>query len=101
MFTVKHSATFLIPGFQLDDHGEPRAELQPTIAALEAGVESWSLWRWLTAPTNFLSGGIPEQVARTLRSRWFEQPNASVRSGNRAVPEDSKGSRPSEKKVGS
>lgn len=70
LFTVTHNGRTLIPAFQLDDHGEPRAELQPVLSALiDAGVRGWSLWTWLTTPTSFLSGGVPEQVARTAPAR--------------------------------
>jgi hypothetical protein len=56
----------LIPAFQLDEHGEPRAELQPILSVLDAGnVKGWSLWTWLTKPTSFLSGSVPQDVART------------------------------------
>ena len=70
LFTVTHNGRTLIPQFQFDDHGKPRAELQPILAALdEGGVREWSLWTWLTAPTSFLSGEVPEQVARTNPAR--------------------------------
>ena len=70
LFTVTYNGRTLIPAFQLDDHGEPRAELQPVLSALiDAGVRGWSLWTWLTTPTSFLSGGVPEQVARTAAAR--------------------------------
>ncbi len=70
LFTVTYNGRTLIPAFQLDDHGEPRAELQPILSTLiDAGVRGWSLWTWLTTPTSFLSGGIPEQVARAAPAR--------------------------------
>jgi hypothetical protein len=70
LFTVTHNGRTLIPAFQLDDHGDPRAELQPILSTLvEAGVQGWSLWTWLTTRTSFLSGGIPEQLARTAPTR--------------------------------
>ena len=70
LFTVTHNGRTLIPAFQLDDHGEPRAELQAILSALiETGVQGWPLWTWLTTPTSFLSGGIPEHVARTAPAR--------------------------------
>ena len=70
MFTVNYEGRTLIPAFQLDEHGEPRTELQPLLSVLhEGGVQGWSLWTWLTKPTSFLSGGVPEQVARTDPAR--------------------------------
>jgi hypothetical protein len=66
LFTVNYNGRTLIPAFQLDERGEPRAELQPILSALdEGGVRGWSLWTWLTRPTSFLSGGVPEEIART------------------------------------
>jgi len=64
LFTVTHNGRALIPGFQFDEHGKPRAELAPMLAALaEGGVQGWSLWTWLTSPTSFLSGEVPERAA--------------------------------------
>lgn len=66
LFTLNYSGRTLIPAFQLDERGEPRAELQPILSVLdEGGVQGWSLWTWLTKPTSFLSGGVPEEIART------------------------------------
>jgi hypothetical protein len=66
LFTVNYNGKTLIPAFQLDEHGEPRAELQPVLSVLdEGGVQGWSLWTWLTKPTGFLSGAVPEEIART------------------------------------
>ena len=68
LFTVGHNGRTLIPAFQLDDHGEPRPELTPLLSALhDGGVEGWALWTWLTKPTSYLSGGVPEHVARAQR----------------------------------
>jgi hypothetical protein len=70
VFTVTYNARTLIPGFQFDEHGNLRPELQPMLSALdEGGVREWSLWTWLTKPTSFLSGEVPEQVARTDPAR--------------------------------
>ena len=66
LFTVKHDGRTIIPAFQLDANGEPRPELQPILQTLiDAGVQSWALWRWLTTPTSLLSGEIPEQLVRS------------------------------------
>lgn len=70
LFTVTYNGRTLIPGFQFDEQGKLRPELQPMLAALdEGGVRDWSLWTWLTQPTSFLSGEIPEQIARTDPTR--------------------------------
>lgn len=70
LFTVNHNGRTVIPAFQLDEHGEPRSELQPVLAALvDAGVQGWSLWSWLTAPTSLLSGEVPEHLARSAPER--------------------------------
>lgn len=66
LFTVSYNGRTLIPAFQVDERGEPRAELQPILSVLdEGGVRGWSLWTWLTKPTSFLSGDVPEKTART------------------------------------
>jgi hypothetical protein len=70
LFTVNYKGRTLIPAFQFDERGEPRTELQPILSVLdEGGVRGWSLWTWLTKPTSFLSGGVPERVARTDPAR--------------------------------
>ena len=70
LFTVKHDGRTVIPAFQLDADAEPRPELQPVLQTLiEAGVQSWALWTWLTSPTSLLSGEIPEQLVRSTPHR--------------------------------
>jgi hypothetical protein len=70
LFTVNYTGRTLIPAFQLDERGEPRPELQPILSALhQGGIQGWSLWTWLTKPTSFLSGSVPEEVARTDPAR--------------------------------
>lgn len=70
LFTVNYKGKTVIPAFQLDEEGEPRPELRPMLSVLhEGGIEGWSLWTWLTKPTSFLSGGVPEQVALTNPDR--------------------------------
>jgi hypothetical protein len=72
LFTVKHDGRTLIPAFQFNEQGELRDELQSILSALiNAGIQGWSLWTWLTTPTSLLSGGIPEQVARNDPRRVF------------------------------
>jgi hypothetical protein len=80
LFTVNVKGTTVIPAFQLDESGEPRPELQPIVSVLqEGGIEGWSLWTWLTKPTSFLSGAIPEEVART-------HPERALRAAQRFAP---------------
>lgn len=70
LFTVNYKGKTVIPAFQLDEGGEPRPELQPMLSALkEGGFDDWSIWTWLTKPTSFLSGDVPEEVARTNPDR--------------------------------
>lgn len=70
LFTVDHGGRTLIPAFQFDEHGKLRAELAPILAALaNGGVRDWSLWTWLTSPTSFLSGEVPERTATTDPAR--------------------------------
>jgi hypothetical protein len=80
LFSVNVKGTTVIPAFQFDESGEPRRELQPIVSVLhEGGIEGWSLWTWLTKPTSFLSGGIPEEVART-------NPERALRAAQRFAP---------------
>ena len=70
VFTVTHKGRTLIPAFQLDERGEPRPELQAMLASLaHGGIQGWSLWTWLTSPSSFLTGDVPEQVAHTAPKR--------------------------------
>jgi len=70
LFSINDKGRTLIPAFQLDERGEPRPELQPILSVLHEGaVAGWSLWTWLTKPTSFLSGGVPETVSRTDPAR--------------------------------
>lgn len=60
LFTVVVDGHTLIPAFQLTDGVEPRPELAKVLRPLlEAGVNGWALWIWLTHPTALLSGDIP------------------------------------------
>lgn len=70
VFTVAYKGRTLIPAFQFSEDGEPREELEPILSTLmRARVQGWPLWTWLTSPTSLLSGGIPEQVARSAPGR--------------------------------
>jgi hypothetical protein len=64
VFTVTHQDQTIVPTFQLDVRGEPRADLALLLAALmPAGLTGWQLWAWMTSPTGWLSGEVPEKVA--------------------------------------
>jgi hypothetical protein len=70
LFAVTFNGRTLIPAFQLDQLGQPRPELQPVLDVLmNGGVDGWSLWTWLTSPTSFLAGQVPEEVAKTAPER--------------------------------
>ena len=70
LFTVSHGGRTIIPAFQFDAAAEPRPELEPVLQTLiDAGVQSWALWTWLTASTPLLSGEVPEQLARSNPQR--------------------------------
>jgi hypothetical protein len=66
LFTVTYLGRALVPAFQLDAQGQPRPDLQPLLSILlDAGIDGWPLWTWLTSPTSLLSGQSPEAVAKT------------------------------------
>ncbi len=54
----------LVPGFQLTDDGEVRADLVPVLEPLLAArTDPWRVWAWLTHPAALLGGLVPERVA--------------------------------------
>jgi hypothetical protein len=60
----------VVPAFQLTPAGDPRPELRPLLAELRAGrVSGWESWTWLTSPSSYLSGEVPEQAAVTDPAR--------------------------------
>jgi uncharacterized LabA/DUF88 family protein len=66
VIAVTSGDRLLIPAFQFGPGATPRVELQPLIATLFAdGVDEWSVWSWLTSPSDLLSGGVPEEVVGT------------------------------------
>lgn len=70
VFTVDVNGAVLIPAFQLTETGRTRADLANVLRPLlEAGLDGWTVWSWLTRPSSLLSGGIPESVARTSPDR--------------------------------
>lgn len=83
LFTVAHNGRTLIPAFQLDEQGRPRPELKPIVSALlDAGVDGWNAWTWLTMPTSLLSGEVPAELAGTEPDRVLR---AATRFAARAV----------------
>lgn len=53
----------VVPAFQLDPAGEPRAELAPVLQPLlAAGMDPWRAWAWLTRPAALLGGLVPERA---------------------------------------
>ena len=56
----------VVPTFQLTPAGTPRPELRAVLAALSGGgVGSWQSWTWLTSPSSYLSGAVPERMVAT------------------------------------
>lgn len=63
LFTIKVKGRILIPRVQLDDRGDLDVNVISLVQPLlQAGLDGWSLWAWLTSPTGRLSGGIPAEV---------------------------------------
>ncbi len=54
----------VVPGFQLDEAGEVRADLVPVLEPLLAArTDPWLVWAWLTHPAALLGGLVPERAA--------------------------------------
>ncbi|QWC85152.1 hypothetical protein KLP28_16790 [Nocardioidaceae bacterium] len=83
LLLVSNGQVRMVPAFQLDAHGEPRADLAPLLRPLlAAGMDAWRVWAWLTQPAALLGGEVPERaaadpdlaaVARTAAVRLGEQ----------------------------
>lgn len=70
LFTVELAGRTLIPRVQLSDSGDLRPVItELTRPLLRVGLDGWSLWAWLVAPTGRLSGGLPAEVATTNMDR--------------------------------
>lgn len=64
LLVVADDERTLVPGFQLTEAGEVRAELVPVLEPLlAAGTDPWQVWGWLTQPAALLGGLVPERVA--------------------------------------
>jgi hypothetical protein len=62
---VQRDGATLVPSFQLDDAGEVRAELLAVLdTLLDAGIDPWRVWIWLTTPAGLLGGEVPHEAAR-------------------------------------
>ena len=60
----------MIPAFQLTEDGDLRDDLADVLRPLlEAELDGWAVWSWMTQPTSFLSGGVPEVVAASAPAR--------------------------------
>lgn len=63
LFTVKLDGRTIIPAFQLSDEGTPRSQYAPVLAPLlDAQIDGWTLWTWLTSSTPLLSGAVPVEL---------------------------------------
>jgi hypothetical protein len=84
----------VVPEFQLTPAGDPRPELHSLINDLRgAGVDGWAAWTWLTSPSSYLSGEVPEQVAAAnprraaqAAARFAASPAPGRAPGARGVP---------------
>ena len=64
LLVVAEGERSLVPAFQLDEAGQPRADLAPVLRPLlAAGMDPWRAWGWLTQPAALLGGRVPEQAA--------------------------------------
>lgn len=70
LFTVKVKGRILIPQVQLNAEGNLDQKITALVRPLlQAGLDSWSLWAWLTSPTGRLSGKTPADVAQENPAR--------------------------------
>lgn len=67
MLVVTDDARVVVPAFQLTADGQVRPELEPVLhALLEAGMDPWRVWGWMTEPVALLGGLVPEEAAADL-----------------------------------
>lgn len=84
LFTVRVDGRTIIPAFQLTEEGEPRPQLRSVLTPLlDAGVDGWALWVWLTTPTPLLSGATPADLVEADVERVVR---AASRFAARRVP---------------
>ena len=66
LFTVEVQGHTLIPSVQITSAGEVEPQSAEVLRPLlNAELDCWSVWAWLTSPTGLLSGEVPADVART------------------------------------
>ena len=64
LLLVSNGQVRMVPAFQLEADGRPRADLAPVLRPLlAAGMDAWKAWAWLTQPAALLGGEIPERAA--------------------------------------
>jgi len=61
--------TIRVPTCQVTAGGDPRPELRPLLGVLLSRLDGWAAWTWLTAPSSYLSGDVPEEIATTEPAR--------------------------------
>lgn len=68
LFTVTWKGQQLVPGFQLDEEGQPDRRLRPLLEILidERGLEEWALWSWFALANAGLDGEQPQQALAAL-----------------------------------
>lgn len=66
LFTVEVRGRTCIPSVQLLDGGSLDEHVSALVTTLlDAGLDGWGLWAWLTTPSSRLSGEVPAVVARS------------------------------------
>ena len=81
---VQHDGATLVPSFQLDPQGQVREELLTVLEPLiDAGVDPWRTWIWLTSPAALLGGAVPHEAARDPEDQPLVQ-RAAVALAERA-----------------
>ncbi len=80
------TGVLMVPAFQLDDDGRPRAELTAVLEPLLAArMDPWQAWGWLTEPAALLGGAVPEHAAADPAEHPLVL-HAAVRLAERVVP---------------
>jgi hypothetical protein len=70
IFTVKVGGQTIMPAIQFTPEGQLNKSVADIVRLLlEAGLDGWSLWAWLSSPTGLLSGEVPSDVAETNPAR--------------------------------
>ncbi len=58
IFSVPHQGAEIFPGFQFDEHGQPREAIRDIVAAL-GGSSPWELALWFISANGWLDGRRP------------------------------------------